>query len=161
MCNGQAVSDVALHGDPHARNFIFGHGAVVGIDMTGRGMGVAAFDVARFVTRLIYHFKPLSADQGYLGLAPAHWQAIAQGYGVDLQRDPVFLLYFSIQIFEDWMRVAETKDRCGGVRTVNDFRRLSRAIADAERLVHGLRQGDGGGHVNTCPVAYLFRCFFQ
>lgn len=131
---GQAVTVCQLHGDPQPRNFILSERKLVGLDATRRGRGCAQFDLARFVSRLMYNFGDTTVKNGrvYRWLSQSDWAALERGYGQPLAEDPVLRLFLVRQMLSDW--VALPADR--SARSHGEQLRAERNVEMFEMLKH-------------------------
>lgn len=128
---GHEALRVCLHGDPHLANFIYGGDGLYAIDVTGRGIGAAEQDIARFITRLFYKFG--AADADFAGVSSSDWESFAAGYGEDLRASPMLTLCIAIQILRDWSIISKADLVPGSPRQRRfaAIRKMFRALRDA------------------------------
>ncbi len=130
---GRKSQRVFLHGDPHLANFIYGDDGLYAIDLTGRGLGAAEQDIARFVTRLFYKFGATEAEADFAGISSSDWNSFAVGYGEDLRANPMLRLCIAIQLLRDWSTIsrADLVPGSSRQRRFAAIRKMFRALRDA------------------------------
>jgi aminoglycoside phosphotransferase (APT) family kinase protein len=122
---GQDFDAALEHGDLHLRNILLCEDTTCFIDFANhRGIFPQRDLATLWLANCPDHLAQEGRAPGYGLVAQADWAAFQQGYGRDLENDPVFRFFFARRLFKSWVMLAQ-KPRSPDPQAIQRAERLA------------------------------------